>query len=88
MSAENRVGDDPITERTRNRSAALAVAARTGILTNRPSDKHTPSPARQRSDTRRYKGRASLKVIESKFPHHVVMMVLEGRFATRLDSKH
>jgi hypothetical protein len=43
MSAENRVGDDPITERARNRSAALAVAARTGILTTQATNiRHLP----------------------------------------------
>ena len=36
----------------------------------------------------RYKGRASLKVIESKFPHHVDMMVPEGGFGSRLNAMH
>lgn len=36
----------------------------------------------------RYKGRASLKLIESKFPYHVDMMVPEGGFGTRLDAMH
>lgn len=36
----------------------------------------------------RYKGRSSLKVIESKFPHHVDMMVPEGGFGTRLNEMH
>ena len=29
----------------------------------------------------RYKGRTSLKVIESKFPHHIDMLVPEGGLA-------
>jgi hypothetical protein len=36
----------------------------------------------------RYKGRASLKVIESKFPHHVDMTVPEGGFGSRLNAMH
>ena len=36
----------------------------------------------------RYKGRASLKVIETKFPHHVDMMVPEGGFGSRLNAMH
>jgi uncharacterized protein (DUF486 family) len=36
----------------------------------------------------RYKGRASLKVIKSKFPHHVDMVVPEGGFAARLNAMH
>jgi hypothetical protein len=32
----------------------------------------------------RYKGRTSLKLIESKFPHHVDMMVPEGGFGVSL----
>ena len=36
----------------------------------------------------RYKGRANLKVIESKFPHHVDMMVPEGGFGDRLNHMH
>ena len=35
-----------------------------------------------------YKGRASLKVIESKFPHHVDMMMPEGGFSSRLNAMH
>jgi hypothetical protein len=35
-----------------------------------------------------YKGRASLKLIESKFPHHVDMMVPEGGFGSRLNAMH
>ena len=35
-----------------------------------------------------HKGRASLKVIESKFPHHVDMMVPEGGFGSRLNAMH
>jgi hypothetical protein len=35
-----------------------------------------------------YKGRASLKVIESKFPHRVDMMVPEGGFGPRLNAMH
>ena len=31
----------------------------------------------------RYKGRAGLKVIESKFPHHIDMLVPEGGFGSR-----
>jgi hypothetical protein len=34
--------------------------------------------------TPRYKGRSSFKVIESKFPHHVEMLVPEGGFGSRL----
>ena len=34
----------------------------------------------------RYKGRASLKVTESKFPHHVDRMVPEGGFGSRLNA--
>ena len=36
----------------------------------------------------RYKGRASLKLIETKFPHHVDMMVPEGGFGSRLNAMH
>ena len=36
----------------------------------------------------RYKGRASLKVIKSKFPHHVDMVVPEGGFGARLNAMH
>jgi hypothetical protein len=36
----------------------------------------------------RYKGRASLKLIESKFPHHVDMMVPEGGFGRLLNAMH
>ena len=36
----------------------------------------------------RYKGRASLKLIESKFPNHVDMMVPEGGFGSRLNAMH
>jgi hypothetical protein len=36
----------------------------------------------------RYKGRASLKLIESKFPYHVDMIVLEGGFGARLNAMH
>ena len=36
----------------------------------------------------RYKGRASLKVIESKFPHHVDILVPEGGFGARLNAMH
>jgi len=36
----------------------------------------------------RYKGRASLKLIESKFPHHVDMMVPEGGFGRLLSAMH
>ena len=36
----------------------------------------------------RYKGRASLKIIESKFPHHVDMMVPESGFGVRLNAMH
>jgi hypothetical protein len=36
----------------------------------------------------RYKGRAGLKVIESKFPHHIDMLVPEGGFASRLNAMH
>ena len=36
----------------------------------------------------RYKGRASLKVVESKFPHHVDMVVPEGGFGSRLNAMH
>ena len=35
-----------------------------------------------------YKGRASLKVIETKFPHHVDMMVPEGGFGAQLNAMH
>ena len=36
----------------------------------------------------RYKGRAGLKVIESKFPHHIDMLVPEGGFGSRLNAMH
>ena len=36
----------------------------------------------------RYEGRASLKLTESKFPHHVDMMVPEGGFGSRLNKVH
>ena len=36
----------------------------------------------------RYKGRASLKVIKSKFPHHIDMLVPEGGFGARLNAMH
>ena len=36
----------------------------------------------------RYKGRASLKLIESKFPHHVDMVVREGSFGRLLNAMH
>ena len=36
----------------------------------------------------RYKGRASLKIIESKFPHHFDMLVPEGGFGSRLNAMH
>ena len=36
----------------------------------------------------RYKGHTSLKVIESKFPHHVDMLVPEGGFGDRLNAMH
>jgi hypothetical protein len=36
----------------------------------------------------RYKGRASLRLIESKFPHHVDMMVPEGGFGRLLNAMH
>jgi hypothetical protein len=36
----------------------------------------------------RYKGHTSLKLIESKFPHHVDMMVPEGGFGSRLNAMH
>jgi hypothetical protein len=36
----------------------------------------------------RYKGRASLKVIKSKFPHHVDVLVPEGGFGSRLNAMH
>jgi len=36
----------------------------------------------------RYKGRSSLKVTESKFRHHVDMMVPEGGFGSRLNAMH
>ena len=36
----------------------------------------------------RYKGRTSLKLIESKFPHHVDMLVPEGGFGDRLNAMH
>jgi len=36
----------------------------------------------------RNKGRASLRLIESKFPHHVDMMVPEGGFGHLLSAMH
>jgi hypothetical protein len=36
----------------------------------------------------RYKGRAGLKVIDSKFPHHIDMLVPEGGFGGRLNAMH
>ena len=36
----------------------------------------------------RYKGRASLKENEAKFPHHIEMLVPEGGFGTRLNAMH
>jgi len=36
----------------------------------------------------RNKGRASLRLIESKFPHHVDMMVPEGGFGRLLSAMH
>lgn len=36
----------------------------------------------------RYKGRASLKAIASKFPHNVDMTVPEGGFGSRLNAMH
>jgi len=36
----------------------------------------------------RYKGRASLRLIESKFLHHVDMMVPEGGFGRLLNAMH
>jgi len=36
----------------------------------------------------RYKGQASLKLIESKFPHHVDMVVPEGGFGRLLNAMH
>ena len=36
----------------------------------------------------RYKSRAGLKVIESKFPHHIDMLVPEGGFGSRLNAMH
>ena len=36
----------------------------------------------------RYKGRASLRTNESKFPHHVDMTVPEGGFGARLNAMH
>jgi len=36
----------------------------------------------------RYKGRASLKSNESKFPHHADMMVPEGGFGSPLNKMH
>ena len=36
----------------------------------------------------RYKGRASLKENEAKFPHHVDMIVPEGGFGSRLNAMH
>ena len=36
----------------------------------------------------RYKGRVGLKVIESKFPHHIDMLVPEGGFGSRLNAMH
>ena len=36
----------------------------------------------------RYKGRPSLRLIESKFPHHVDMMVPEGGFGRLLNAMH
>jgi hypothetical protein len=36
----------------------------------------------------RYKGRAGLKVIENKFPHHIDMLVPEGGFGSRLNAMH
>ena len=36
----------------------------------------------------RYKGRTSLKLIESKFPHHVDMMMPEDGFGARLNEMH
>ena len=45
-------------------------------------------PPREFMQASRYKGRASLKVIERKFPHHVDMMVPEGGFGSRLNAMH
>ena len=36
----------------------------------------------------RYKVRAGLKVIESKFPHHIDMLVPEGGFGDRQNAMH
>ena len=35
-----------------------------------------------------YRGRPSLKVVESKFSHHVEMLVPEGGFGQRLGAIH